>query len=341
MSMVTSVAGNVAIQKVDLSAPSALTATADSDTEITLDWTDNALTGSVKIYRSLDSVSGFELIASVALGVETYQDTGLDPLTEYFYKLAAYDLPYGYSAYSNTESATTSDPNSDALKTIIAGTTFALLMDEVSGGLTDVIDSVPLSVYNATNTYEVSGFSGYYPGITMNPVAGGFYKSPAVVSGLSFGTDSFNLFLALRVNSETASAQAEVFITTIREAGDPGFSIRYFKGSGAVDSTISIQFVATDSTTLTVTWAGGDAGDAVFNGGYHTWEFVANRGGNCGLLIDGVAQTPDGSASMATLVGKSLNMTASSGIGLGCDWRSGINRNVPITVNFVRASVAA
>lgn len=98
---------NYAIVIEDLAVPTGLTLTVDSDTAITLDWTDVATHGDVLIERSLEETSGFEEIATVALGDETYQDTGLDPSTEYFYRIRAFYLPQGYSAYSSTESATT------------------------------------------------------------------------------------------------------------------------------------------------------------------------------------------------------------------------------------------
>ena len=96
----------VVIAQASILAPSALALTVDSDTEITLDWTDGATAGDILIERSLDGVV-FEEIATVALAVETYQDTELEPETEYFYRIRAYYLPKGYSAYSDIESDTT------------------------------------------------------------------------------------------------------------------------------------------------------------------------------------------------------------------------------------------
>jgi hypothetical protein len=107
MSIVTFPKANTAISKTPLAAPTGLNLTVDSDTEITLDWTDVATDGTVEIYRSLTVDSGFELIDSVDVGTETYQDTGLTADTEYFYKIRAFDISVGYSDYSATESDTT------------------------------------------------------------------------------------------------------------------------------------------------------------------------------------------------------------------------------------------
>lgn len=97
---------NLAITHTPLAAPTGLALTVDSDSEITLDWTDVATDGIVNIYRSLDGVT-FELIDFVSVGDETFQDTGLTADTEYFYKIRAFDISVGNSAYSATESDTT------------------------------------------------------------------------------------------------------------------------------------------------------------------------------------------------------------------------------------------
>ena len=215
----------------------------------------------------------------------------------------------------------------------LTGASFALLMNEPSGGRTDAIAAVPLVVYNAASTYGVTGFAGYDPGIQMAAADGGFKRAPAATAGLSFGTGDGNIFLALRVDG-VLGAFAEIFITTIREAGDPGFSIRGLTAVDAPNSSMSLQLIATDFTTVTATWDGAEAGDAIFNGGNHTWEFKINRtAATVELFVDAISQ---GTVSIAALAGKSLNNTASSGIGLGCEWRAGIDRDVPITVYFVK-----
>jgi len=70
-------------------APSALTATTASDSQITLDWTDNSPdeTG-FNIYNSGDGVT-YSLLATVGAGVTTYSDAGLSEATAYYYKVMA------------------------------------------------------------------------------------------------------------------------------------------------------------------------------------------------------------------------------------------------------------
>ncbi len=87
-------------------APSGLTATPVSATQINLSWTDNSSneTG-FKIERKTGTGS-FSQIATVGAGVQTYNNTGLTAATTYSYQVYAYNGS-GNSAYSNTASATT------------------------------------------------------------------------------------------------------------------------------------------------------------------------------------------------------------------------------------------
>jgi len=89
-------------------APSGLTATATSTTQINLTWTDNS-----------DNESGFRIergngvnptswseIATVSGNVSTYSNTGLTANTDYSYRVRAYNVS-GNSSFSNTATART------------------------------------------------------------------------------------------------------------------------------------------------------------------------------------------------------------------------------------------
>ena len=87
-------------------APSNLTATAVSSTQINLVWTDNSTDeNGFKIERSTDGIT-FSQIATVAANVTTYSNTGRSASTTYYYRVRAYNTN-GNSSYSNTASATT------------------------------------------------------------------------------------------------------------------------------------------------------------------------------------------------------------------------------------------
>jgi hypothetical protein len=85
------------------SAPSSLSATPASSSQVNLAWTDNANDESgFRIERSADAVS-FAEIATVGANVTSYANSGLSATT-YYYRIRSYNAA-GNSAYSNTASA--------------------------------------------------------------------------------------------------------------------------------------------------------------------------------------------------------------------------------------------
>ncbi len=88
-------------------APTGLTATAVSQSQINLAWTDasNNETG-FKIERSPFAPGSWSQIATVGAGVTTYPNTSLSAGTTYYYRVRAYNAA-GDSAYSNEAHATT------------------------------------------------------------------------------------------------------------------------------------------------------------------------------------------------------------------------------------------
>jgi hypothetical protein len=88
------------------SAPSGLTATATSSSQINLAWTDNASNENGFTIERATGAGSFAAIATVAANVTSYQSTGLAASTAYSYRVRASNAG-GNSAYSNTASATT------------------------------------------------------------------------------------------------------------------------------------------------------------------------------------------------------------------------------------------
>lgn len=109
---VPSVAKIVQITATSISpplAPSNLSATAVSASQINLSWVDNSNneTG-FKIERCVGSgCTNFSQIAQPGAGVANYSDTGLASSTTYTYRIRAFNSG-GDSSYSNTSAATTS-----------------------------------------------------------------------------------------------------------------------------------------------------------------------------------------------------------------------------------------
>jgi hypothetical protein len=91
-------------------APTNLTATANSASQITLTWDNVTSESGYKIERCQGAgCSSFSQIAQVGTDVTSYPDTGLTASTSYSYRIRAYNGA-GDSGYSDTASATTQGP---------------------------------------------------------------------------------------------------------------------------------------------------------------------------------------------------------------------------------------
>ncbi len=96
------------IEAADLVAPSSLTASAASSSQIDLTWVDvNPNDTGASIERSLNSASGFVVIASTPKNVLSFRDSGLAAGTTYYYRVRATGRKSLFSPYSNVASATT------------------------------------------------------------------------------------------------------------------------------------------------------------------------------------------------------------------------------------------
>ncbi len=90
-------------------APSNLSATAVSSSQINLAWTDNAANeAGFKLERSTDNVT-FIAVATLVANTTSYSNPSLAASTTYWYRIRAYEGTNN-SAYSNTASATTQSP---------------------------------------------------------------------------------------------------------------------------------------------------------------------------------------------------------------------------------------
>ena len=102
-------------------APSGLSATAVSPSQIDLIWTDNSNDElGFRIELSLDGATGWTEIATVAVDATTYSDTALTSSTTYFYRVRAYNSGGG-SDYSNVASATTQATGGETMVTFQEG----------------------------------------------------------------------------------------------------------------------------------------------------------------------------------------------------------------------------
>jgi len=90
-------------------APSSLTATAISASQINLSWSDNSNNeDGFRIERKIGAAGTYSQIVTVGAGVTTYQNTGLTEATSYYYRIRSYNAA-GNSSYSVEVNATTPD----------------------------------------------------------------------------------------------------------------------------------------------------------------------------------------------------------------------------------------
>ncbi|MCB0616857.1 MAG: T9SS type A sorting domain-containing protein, partial [Phaeodactylibacter sp.] len=96
-----SVAGHIASSCAPIGAPQQLSATALSETEALLEWTDISDNETAfLVERSQTFNGGYEEIASAGENVTTYEDTGLQPQTGYYYRVRSVN-EQDTSIYSN------------------------------------------------------------------------------------------------------------------------------------------------------------------------------------------------------------------------------------------------
>lgn len=114
----SSAPSNVVSVTTVTTAPTDLTATTETPSEIQLSWNDVAGETGFVLERSLNGTTGWTVldsftsaqITNVAAHSTTYLDSGLSSSTQYFYQIAAVDGG-GLSAFSNIASATTTAAN--------------------------------------------------------------------------------------------------------------------------------------------------------------------------------------------------------------------------------------
>jgi titin len=145
-------------------APSSLTATPVSGTQIGLTWTNNDTNATgYNILRSTDGVN-FAQIASVGAGVSQYVDSGLSSSTTYYYQVDAYNAG-GSSASSNSSSSTPiqTAPTTDAPTNLVAtaiGNQVNLTWTDNSGGA----DS--FAIYRSANGSSYAQIATVSSGVT-------------------------------------------------------------------------------------------------------------------------------------------------------------------------------
>jgi len=155
-------------------APSNLSASTVSSSEIDLNWQDNSSTETGFIIQRATSATGpWSQIATAGANVTSYANTGLNASTTYYYKVCAYNSS-GSSGFAGPASATTTAPCTDNITTGVspAGAGTSTGGGTVNCNSTVTVSASPAAGYSFANWTEngtvVSASSSYSFKATSN-----------------------------------------------------------------------------------------------------------------------------------------------------------------------------
>jgi M6 family metalloprotease-like protein len=193
-------------------APTSLSATDASETQIDLDWTNGDNATGLEIQRSIDGFS-FQTIATLDPVETAYSDSGLSPSTTYFYQVMAFNTDG--SATSELASATTQTPSPMAY-----ATSENTVYGEKVGDLEDtwIYDGAAEKITEVLSVPNKNGRSQLEHAWQIGPVVGGAqvnltvsaWTDPEAFEGFTFAYSidgGITYTDALTVDSDTEGTQ--------------------------------------------------------------------------------------------------------------------------------------
>lgn len=188
-------------------APSTLTASGTSSSQISLDWLDNSAneTG-FKLERAIAAMGPFTLVSSTAANVRNFVDSGLAPATSYYYRAYAFNAAGSSTMTSvvmgTTMAASASPPMAPATVSAVASsgtqvnlswvdssnneTGFKIERGVAAAGPFTLVTTVGSGVTTYTDTGLVAVSTYYYRVMATN--AAGNSASTASAAVTTFGT---------------------------------------------------------------------------------------------------------------------------------------------------------
>jgi hypothetical protein len=234
-------------------APSGLTATAVSSSQINLAWVDNANNETGFSVERSTGGGAFAAIASLGANATSFQSTGLAPSTNYSFRVRASNGG-GNSAYSNTASATT---QAGTTQPPAAPTGLTATVGNAQVSLTWTASSAATSYNVKRATVSAGPFTNVGTSTTTSFTNTGLTNGTTyfyVVSALNAGGESANSNQA----SATPAAPSGTTVTLISLATEDGRVLESSETSSTGGSTNSAD------ATVEALRTGDDASDRQF-----------------------------------------------------------------------------
>jgi len=215
-------------------APSNLSASAVSSSQINLSWTDNSTNeDGFKIERASSAGGPWSQIATVGTNLTAYSDTGLNASTTYYYRVCAYNAA-GNSAYSNTASAAT------------VPSVIALTIDSPLEGAT---------IYGPNVVVEgtVTNGGGHETGVTVNGIVAGTYGNQFTANRVPLA-EGTNVIAATATDSYGHMAIVSVTVNAVTTGNYIRLTSDTELGIGPLEATLRIDgSFSIDNSTISVT----------------------------------------------------------------------------------------
>ncbi len=233
-------------------APSSLTATATSSSQVNLTWVDNATNESgFKIERKTGAGGTYAQIATVAAGVISYSDTGLTASTSYYYRVRCSNTA-GDSAYSNEANVTTLSAGTPPAAPATLSAT-AISSSQINLSWADVSTETGFKIerkIGAGGTYAQIGTVGAnvttYSDSALAAATTYFYRVRATNAA---GDSSYSPEASATTSATVPAAPASLTATAISStqinlawpdvSGETGFKIERKTGSGGTYAQIA------------------------------------------------------------------------------------------------------
>ncbi len=309
------------------SAPTSLTATPTSSSQINLAWADVVSETGFKIERKTGAGGAYAQIATVGANIVTYSDPGLTPSTTYFYRVRATNA-VGDSPYSPEASSTTLVPPPGAPASLTATATSS---SQINLSWPDVVSETGFKIERKT------GSGGSYSQIATTGASVTTYSN----TGLSSSTTYFYRVRATNAGgdssyspeaSATTSSSPSVFRSASSAGADSG-TLTINKPTGTQSGDVMVATIAVRPDTTTITASG--------------WTLVRrmdNSSGNANSLavyykVAGGSEPTNYSFSFSTSTGAAGGIASIIGIDTANPIDGDAGENTPSSLDHAAPSV--